>query len=637
MQPRDLTRIHTLTDPALHRDRRRVAFTVRVMDLDGDEYRSRIWLHDGDEVRPFTSGPCDTSPRWAPDGTRLAFLRTSSDENDIPQLAVMRSDGGEAAILTDFPLGAGGFAWSPDGSVLCVEGIFWIPELADLDPEERSRRARRITHPQWDRDGDGWLYDRRRHLFLISVDGTSRIRPLTSGDFDATRPRWHPDGDRVAFVSARHPGRHFDSGKQAWEVPVEGGDPRPLVEVGWWLDVSYRGDGCVHVTGHPDPWAWPDIPRVHRLEPDGSLVDLTGHADRPVVSHPTPAEIAWLDDERFLCLMEDRGRVHAVAVDPRGRCEVTVGGDRWVTGASAEGADAVAFVATDPTDPGELFMLRRGGEARLTGLNASFRDEVPLAAPRAFTFSSGGNEVDGWIYLPPGDDPAPLLLNVHGGPATQYGWSFLDEFQVYATAGYGVVATNPRGSSGRGVDWVRAVVGTWHEDMPPDLADLRAAVDAALDLEPRLDADRLGVMGGSYGGFITTRLLADDDRFRSAVVERALLSWLSFAGTSDIGSYFDRMYLEAQLPDAWERLWEASPISRAHRIRTPTLVLHSEADRRCPIEQAEQLFVLLQRQGVPSELLRFPDEGHELSRSGRPSRRLERFEHILRWHASHLT
>jgi dipeptidyl aminopeptidase/acylaminoacyl peptidase len=162
-------------------------------------------------------------------------------------------------------------------------------------------------------------------------------------------------------------------------------------------------------------------------------------------------------------------------------------------------------------------------------------------------------------------------------------------------------------------------------------------VDAALEREPRLDAERLGIMGGSYGGYITGRVIGVDGRFSSAIVERGLLAWPSFAGTSDIGPYFDRLYLGAQLPEGYEDLWRASPVSNAHQVTTPTLVLHSENDFRCPIEQAEQLFALLQRHGVESELVRFPDEGHELSRSGKPKHRVERFEIVLDWHGRHLS
>ena len=236
--------------------------------------------------------------------------------------------------------------------------------------------------------------------------------------------------------------------------------------------------------------------------------------------------------------------------------------------------------------------------------------------------------------LPDGDESVPLLLNIHGGPASQYGTGFLDEFQVYAEAGYGVLACNPRGSSGRGNDFLQAVTRDGWGVV--DLADVTAVVDAALERFPRLDADRMGIMGGSYGGFLTAWVTARDHRYKSAVVERALLSWPSFFGTSDIGWEFPKMYTGYDMPDSPGELWPMSPLSRAKDIVAPTLIVHSEGDYRCPIEQAEQLFTTLLRAGTTSEFLRFPGESHELSRSGSPLHRKERFEAILEWHDRHL-
>jgi dipeptidyl aminopeptidase/acylaminoacyl peptidase len=230
----------------------------------------------------------------------------------------------------------------------------------------------------------------------------------------------------------------------------------------------------------------------------------------------------------------------------------------------------------------------------------------------------------------------PLLLNIHGGPATQYGWGFFDEFQVYVAAGYGVVAINPRGSSGYGYDFVQAPVGTWGDDLPPDLADLTAAPYEAAKRFPRLDLDRMGCMGGSYGGLATVMVTAADQRYRSAVAERGVYNWVSFAGSSDI-PFFVELYLGHAMPQDVDNVWKASSLSRAHAITTPTLVIHSEDDFRCPLEQGQQLFTLLYTGGVETELLLFPPgEGHELSRSGEPRHRVERFDAILAWHDGHL-
>ena len=240
-------------------------------------------------------------------------------------------------------------------------------------------------------------------------------------------------------------------------------------------------------------------------------------------------------------------------------------------------------------------------------------------------------------YLPPGSTKVPVLFNIHGGPATQYGWGFHDEFQVYAGAGYGVVATNPRGASGRGHEFMRGALGRWNEERPPDLVDLLTALDGAVEHFDRLDGERMGIMGGSYGGLITSKILAIDSRFKSAVPERGLYNFVSFAGTSDIGLWFGGLYVGDRDYDDWSSLWEASPLRTAHRITTPCLVIHSDSDYRCPVEQGEQLFSTLIDNGVETELLIFPDESHELSRSGSPLHRQERFEAILEWHDRYLS
>jgi dipeptidyl aminopeptidase/acylaminoacyl peptidase len=231
--------------------------------------------------------------------------------------------------------------------------------------------------------------------------------------------------------------------------------------------------------------------------------------------------------------------------------------------------------------------------------------------------------VHGWVTVPDGPGPHPVLLTVHGGPYDQYGWALFDETQVYVSAGYAVVQCNPRGSAGYGQAHGRAIQGGWGG---LDADDVLAFLDAAL-ADPALDADRVGIMGGSYGGYLTALLLGRTSRFTAGVVERAFLDPVSFVGSADIGWFFPDRYLGTD-PD---RVRAQSAMAGASRITTPTLVVHSEHDWRCPVEQGQRLYVELARRGVPTELLLFPGEGHELSRSGRPTHRLARFEHLLRW------
>lgn len=630
MLPRDLESLQIASDPRLHPDGTTVAYTVSRPDLDGDRYDRSVWMAGPEEARRFTAGPGDGGARWSPDGTLLAFLRKGPGKHDRPQVAVIPVAGGDTRVVSDFALGAEEVLWSPDGSRLLVVASTWAGEWDGLDDDERARRPRRVTTYPYRFDDRGWLIDRRRQLWSIDPEGASVPRCLTPDDVDVSMPAWSPDGTRVAYLSDRDPLGGLVPGTHVWEVEVETGATSRIADRGYWAAVSYRPDGVLHLLGITGT-RYPDVARLLRREPDGGLADLTEHLDRSLVSISAGApRIGW-DGDRAVVGLEDSGRMEVVGVRPDGTVDRLVEGSRVVTGFDVA-AGRIAFTASDPLHPGDVFLASLGGEERCHPTGGL--EGVELVEPSHFRVPSEGEELDVWVVLPPGDEPVPVLLNIHGGPASQYGFGFFDEFQVYAGAGFGVVACNPRGSSGKGVDFVRAVVGEgWGQ---VDLHDITVALEAALARHPRLDGDRVGIMGGSYGGFLTAWALAHDDRYRSAVIERALLSFTSFAGTSDIGGTFNLHYTEADYPEGWGAWWEKSPLSVAHRITTPTLIIHAEEDWRCPVEQAEQLWLALRRNGVDSEMLRFPGEGHEMSRSGSPRHRVERFEAIIEWHRRHL-
>ncbi|GMQ85922.1 MAG: S9 family peptidase [Acidimicrobiia bacterium] len=640
MRPDQLGDFRVLSDPRMHPDGSRAAFVVTRMNLDEDRYDRRIWLWDGSRARPITSGQGDTRPRWSPDGTLLAFSRKGAAEEDRAQVAILPLDGGEGMTVTDFELGVLELEWAPDGSRLAVVAAEWTGEWKDIEPEQRSRIAHRITRLPFRFDDKGWLDDKRTHVWTVDPAADSEPVRLTSGDYYDTEIAWHPDGDRLAFVSARHEDRGMDPGTQVWTVSGSGGgEVEAMTPVGTWSHPSFAPDGTLHAIGNDDRWSYPTVYPLQRLD-SGAWQPVTG-IDRDLAEFAIPQAPAgpqWLDDGSAFSTLEDAGAITIVRIDRDGSVVPIAEGRRAVTGVSPRpDGSAAVFVASTPTDPGELYWWEGGAERRLTALNEHFRQSTDLVEPERFTIEHDGVSIEGWVYLPQGDDPVPLLVNIHGGPASQYGYGFFDEFQVYAGAGYGVVATNPRGSSGYGKDHVRAVVGQWQRDDPPDLVDLLAVPDAAAAAFPRLDLDRLGVMGGSYGGFAVVRVTAEDHRYRSSIAERGLYSCLSFTGTSDVGVVFGGLYFGVEIEDRWDALWAVSPLRHADRITTPTLVLHSEHDWRCPIEQGEQLFTELKRNGVEAELVRFPaEEGHELSRGGKPKHRVERFEIILEWHDRHL-
>ena len=650
MRPDDIGLYRTITDPQLHPDGARIAFVVSQMDLDADRYRSSLWLWVGQEATRLTEGPGDRSPRWSPDGTGLAFVHSGEDYQE-GQLAIRSLDADEVTVLTDFAHGVKELAWSPDGSSIAVVAEVWAEGFGDDPDADDHDRVRRITELPYREDDEGWSHDRRRHIYLVDPTGGSDPVCLTPGDDSESDIAWNPAGDELAFLSARHDARGVDPGVQLWRQPVAGGDAMAATDVGTWEQPSYDAAGNLYVLGLPDRWAYPAVLPLQQVAADGSLTSPVAELDRDLVTDSPelqPGGPQWLADGGAISTVEDAGRVRLIqlrdgrAADGWSVTDI-VGGDRAVTGFSARSdGSALAFTATTATDPGELWWWEDGRERCLTDFNARFRDTVPLVSPQRFVIEHESVAVDGWIYLPPGDDPVPALLNILGGPATQYGYQFFDEFQVYAAAGYGVVATNPRGSSGYGHDHVRAVVGRWFEDEPPDVRDLEAAVDAAAAAAPRLDTDRVGVMGGSYGGLMTVRLIGRSQHYRSAVAERGLYNFLSFHGTSDISPWFTRLYLgerfSGPMDREWlEKMWAASPLSVVEHISTPTLVIHSESDHRTPIEQGEQLFTALIANGATAELARFPvGASHELSRSGPPRLRRERFQLILEWHGRYL-
>lgn len=659
MRATDLEHLVVPGDPQLHPDGTRVAFVLSELDVEDDRTVRTIHLFDGMRTRRFTHGPSDSAPRWSPDGRCLAFLRTGVEDGEKPQLVIMPADGGEAQRRTDLPLGVAEAVWSPDSTQLVLVAASYADDVADLDDDERRRRPKRITRLPFRTDSGGWVHDRTDHLWLVDRDGTAEPRRLTTLDRDHGGPAWRPDGRAVAFLARPEGGSDLDPHNQAFELDLERGEVRPLVAAGDWQWVGYAPDGRLFLVGQPDPFDWPGNHGVFWCRPreDADVpfepVELLAHLDRDVLPGAPPNATTGprFVTGGFLIAVEDRGTSTVVRVDldgwdpdgdkPPVATDVVVG-RRSVTGFGVRAdASAVAFTVTDPSTPGELVWLQDGRERCVTDLARALRSKVDVRPTQRFTFTREDAEIDAWAVLPDGFDDAtagtvPVLINIHGGPTSQYGDYFFDEFQVEAGAGYLAVGCNPRGSSGRGAAWARAVVGVWDDHGSVDTLDLEALVDATLERFPQADPERIGIMGGSYGGYATARLIARSDRYRSAIVERGLLQWESFSGTSDIGPYFDRMFLSATLPTGVATHRAASPTETAASVTAPTLVLHSEADYRCPIEQAEQYFVALKRAGVTTEFVRFPDETHELSRSGSPKHRIERFEVVLDWHARHL-
>jgi dipeptidyl aminopeptidase/acylaminoacyl peptidase len=623
MKPTDIAQPRHPGRPAISPDGTQVVVSLARVDLDADEYASDLWIAPADGSSPprrLTRGWRDGSPVFSPDGRWLAFVRAvRGDDGKVgkSQVYVLPMAGGDARRLTDEKLGASDPVWSPDSSRLAYtarvpeEGRYGTKDGIDAGQEP----PRRITKLLYRIDDLGFLLDRPRHVFVVSLDDGAEPTMITDGPYDHSDVHWSPAGGLLAFSAARHETWNDDLVYDIWVCAEDGTGVRALT------------DGTLSA-GRP------------RFSPDGSTVCFTAtEAAGPVIGNESlwaaPADGGaparrLTDEERYhvafpggtvdpvedgvLFANEVRGGIELLLVPyDGGEPQVLAHGtDRQVAGAARSGG-TLAMAIADDRSWGELYV----GERRLSSWNTGI-DPLPMEEVTGST--PDGYPVHGWVVRPQGDGPHPVLLMIHGGPFTQYGWRAFDEAQVYAAAGYAVVMGNPRGSSGYGQAHGRAVIGDVGAVCG---ADLMALLDQALKADD-LDGSRVGVLGGSHGGFMTTWLAAQHpDRFKAAVSERAVNATDSFIGSSDIGWFF---------PGAlWGEDAEKSPLTHADRITAPMLIIHSEQDWRCPLEQAQRLFVALRLRGAPVEMLLFPGEGHEMSRSGLPSHRVARFEAILDW------
>jgi dipeptidyl aminopeptidase/acylaminoacyl peptidase len=672
-RPEDLASLRIATEPRLSPDGRLVAFTLQTVARRWDGYRHAIWLVPADgssPARQLTIGARhDRHPRFSPDGRTLAFLsdrrlrvedepdrpKDEKEREDATQVHLLALDGGEARRLTDLPRGVDDFEWSPDGRQLVVVSAS-MAATREEDLRRRGRDPKRgatdpppsdyryIDRLDYMVNGEGFTYDRVGHLWLVDVP-TGEVRQLTSGDRPDSSPAWSPDGKRIAFVSNRtnDPDRYWISDVHVFDVAsgrltrITGG-PRQLFSGPTWLP-----DGeSIAALGHRWPkgggyrndiWVFPadgsaagpdggrNLSARHDLMPGSTLnSDLTvGEGARLVASGGG----RWLT---FTAPLEGSYELWRIAVAD-GRLE-RLTTDRHYISAFDQADGRIAFLRSTPTSPPEVHVMDRGKASRqLTELNRDVLSELDLIEPRERWVTVEGNRIQGWL-IPAGDRRQPLVVEIHGGPQTLYGWSPFLEFQVLAGSGISVFYCNPRGSEGYG----EAFAAANHRDWGTGPAgDVLAGVDA-LVAEGLADPDRLGVTGGSYGGYLTTWIVGHDDRFRAAITCRSVSDLAMLFLTGDISSaWFCQLEFGVR---PWEDdgiLRDQSPINYASRIRTPLLIQHSENDIRATVGQAEALFTVMRTLRRPVRLMRVPEENHELTRSGTPFRRIENLIQVRDW------
>jgi dipeptidyl aminopeptidase/acylaminoacyl peptidase len=640
----DIYQISLVGEPRVSPDGTRVVAPVQTIDRESDEYRSALWNIplDGGAPSKLTSGRwSDTAPRWSPDGRWIAFI--SNREDKKPQIWVLPTAGGEAFQLTTLDNGAGDHAWAPDSTRL----VF----TSKVDPEKTSESdVKVITSARYKFDGQGFLDGKRRHLFTANIT-TPDDKPvqLTNGDFDHGSPAWSPNGHEIAFIANRDEDADQSRISDLWTINANGGAPRRLTDGrGSWNAPVWSPDGTTIAFGgnlnvddlEVNAWLWTvaaggDKPKRLGKKLDRALGDRSMSGPNGPVSG---APIAWHPSGTAVdALVSDRGATVVARFDvSSGNVTRLTGPDRHITAFDhADGGNDLIIAVTDPTTPAELRRVTTETEEQLTDFNRYWLSQIVIPAPEEFWIESNGEAIQGWLIRPVGNTPesapVPVVLNIHGGPHGQFSPAFFHELQMYVARGYALVYINPRGSVGQTDAFARAVAGAWGT---ADMPDFLAALDHALSLGG-LDATRVGVTGGSYGGFSTNWLLGNCDRFKVGVTDRSISNMASMYGTDDIAL----VSLDPEMGTPWENYetyWNMSPLKYVANITAPLLIVHSENDYRCPMEQAEQLFIALKRLGRTVEFVRFPDESHGLSRNGKPKHRVERLERTLGWFDKHL-
>jgi dipeptidyl aminopeptidase/acylaminoacyl peptidase len=615
-----------INDPQISPDGQWVAYTVATIDQKANKRASRIWIASIDGSHPavaFTSeSTSSTSPRWSPDGRSLAFL--SARDGGRAQIWTLSRNGGEARRVTNLENGAASFEWSPDGTrFVCL--------TRTGPPPSKSSDVRHYTHIYYKFNDTGYLDEKRSHVAIVDVR-TGAAKQITDGDsWNDLDPHWSPDSTRIVFVSNRT-GKEFDldHNSDIWTIPAAGGE-------------------LTKISDHAGPDTSP------RWSPDGSRIAFLGAEDdeappliyvapaaggQPSVAvdknfDQTAADLMWAEQGRALYVDSGmKGETHLYRVDAStGATTAITTGARAVRSASVHDAShKMAYLSNDFAHLDDLFVRdASGSERQLTHLNASLWEQRTLADVQRIPYTAAdGWPIDGFLVKPIGWEAGkkyPMILSVHGGPAGQYGVDWYHEFQVYAGRGWAVFFCNPRGSTGYGRKFQRGVALEWGGKA---YTDIMSGVEEALKQNPWIDRDKLGVTGGSYGGYMTNWITTQTNIFKAAVTLRSIANFISDDGTRD-GAYGHEKDFGGDIFQNYDEYWKYSPLHYASKVKTPTLVLHSDNDYRVPIEQGEQWFRALQHFGVPSELVMFPRENHNLTRTGEPKHLVESIKWQCYW------
>lgn len=640
LKPDSLLSLVFPSDPQVSPDGKQVLFVLSGIQEENLEkvdqefarprYRGHLWWSDGQDTRQLThgeSGRGDSSPRWSPDGQTIAFVRSSGEVKGA--LMLMPAAGGEARRVTRFKQGVGNVKWSPDGRYLCFQSG------GDTEDKRDERgQARVITRPVYRFNGLDWLPETPAKLWLYDVQ-KDKLTEWHAPERGMESVAWLPDSSGVLFVSSVDEKAGYEWRSEVYSLSLKGKVRQ----------VTHWNSGIMSVVPHPDGERFALIGRpegkgnteyshVYLIGKSGQVTRLDEGHDHHVGNAvggdchvgAMPGAPVWLDEQTLVFSSTVRGSAGLFKATTKGKVSAFDHDPQGVISAFTMNANGTALIRESAT---------RFPEVELNGKTVTrLNDHLTFkpVKPQRVTFQNELGEGEGWVLLPDlrKKQKAPALLNIHGGPHTDYGHAFVHEFQLFAANGYGVCYSNPRGSSGYGQAWQSAIHGRWGT---VDYDDLMAFFDTCLKEFPALDSKKTAVMGGSYGGLMTNWITAHTTRFQAAITDRSICNYLSFNGTSDIGLRFwaNELGLSFHRSAEAQKLWDLSPLKYVENVKTPTLIVHSVLDHRCPIEQAEQWYAALTLLDVPVRFVRFPGEDHELSRSGRPDRRLTRLTEYLDW------
>jgi dipeptidyl aminopeptidase/acylaminoacyl peptidase len=639
-RPADALRQVMIQGIALSPDGETIVYARRTIEK--GKYRSRLWRvpFGGGRAEQLTFVDSnDGRPRFSPDGRGVAFI--SDRKDDKPQAWTMPMDGGEPRVLAELPDGIGAVEWSPDG-----RGVLLVAPSGDQRfavGKKDDPVARRIRDYVWRVDGAG-IRDQNAGVWVAPARGRGNPRRVTRSAFNVERAFWSPDGSRIGFLADTRSDLVEFEIPQAWSVPVRGGRERPLASLpgGVWSATWDRaGFVAVGITTS-DPAGWErfvlhvrengvlrpiDLGLVEEtVAPTtyGDLIDLESESAVPV----------WVDDGSVAAIVSHSGRQHVYSFGLDGRVEPLTEGEVVCT-ALAASAGHVAVVANLDAGPGEVYAIEPGRRLRRVTTNGArwfgpFRREVERVVAR----HPEGHEVEGWLLRARGRRKAPLVLDVHGGPHAAHCPIPWLEMLSLADAGFHVLWTNPRGSTSYGEEYGRAIAGAWGE---ADSSDQLLLVDRLIR-RGLTDRKRVGVMGLSYGGFMTHWLLGHaPGRFAAAVSENPVTDLIATFGNSDFGTDIGKMATGKSLPsDSFQAWLERSPYTKIHLNEAPLLLLQCDQDLRCPPVNSELPFAILKSLGRKVEMIRYPQESHIMFMIGRPDRRVDRLERIVGWFRRHL-